>query len=513
MEHYFPKDQIEYELWNDAKDWMGNPRLFVKPIVRHDFDDSGEFDGNAYNKGGWVLYMLRYQIGEQAFFAGLKHYLEVNRGKNVVTADLTRAIEEATHINVDQFFSQWVYGAGAPRFDLAYTYDDAKHKLLLKVRQTQKLEGRVGLFTIPLKVEITTASEKKEYPITVSKAEEEFWFPADSAPTMVLFDKGGHYLKSADFHKEKKEWLYQLKNASETADRLDAVDALGKLKDDGDAIAALGDALKNDKAWGVRATAADNLGSTKNPGAEKLLLAALDTTKEPWVRNRIVSALGNFKDDKDVLAKVSAVAKEDNSYRAQASALLALGKLKAPGALDTLDAAVKADSPDSYVRNAALRAMGELGDDKAVPALREWAAPGKRIDSRQAAIASLARLDKSNKEITQTIASYLPEPHAPIRFTTIFALGARGDASAIPALENLLKREDLSIEMEPTIKEQIARLKKEPGSGQSGAQGQAGEKTEGDSAAVAKRLDRLEKLIQEMTERLKAIEEKLPPKK
>ena len=513
VEHYFPKDQIEYELWNDARDWMENPRLFVKPIVRHDFDDSGEFDGNAYNKGGWVLYMLRYQIGEQAFFAGLKHYLEVNRGKNVVTADLTRAIEEATHINVDQFFSQWVYGAGAPRFDLAYTYDDAKHKLLLKVRQTQKLEGRVGLFTIPLKVEITTASEKKEYPITVSKAEEEFWLPADSAPTMVLFDKGGHYLKSADFHKEKKEWLYQVKNASETADRLDAVDALGKLKDDGDAIAALGDALKNDKAWGVRATSADNLGSTKNPSAAKLLLAALDTTKEPWVRNRIVSALGNFKDDKDVLAKVSAVAKEDNSYRAQASALLALGKLKAPGALDTLDAAVKADSPDSYVRNAALRAMGELGDDKAVPALREWAAPGKRIDTRQAAITSLARLDKSNKEITQTIASYLPEPHAPIRFTTIFALGARGDASAIPALENLLKREDLSIEMEPTIKEQIARLKKEPGSGQGGAQGQAGEKTEGDSAAVAKRLDRLEKLIQEMTERLKAIEEKLPPKK
>jgi len=43
----------------------------------------------------------------------LKHYLEVNRGKNVVTADLTKAIEEATHTNVDQFFSQWIYGSGA----------------------------------------------------------------------------------------------------------------------------------------------------------------------------------------------------------------------------------------------------------------------------------------------------------------------------------------------------------------------------------------------------------------
>jgi aminopeptidase N len=513
VEHYFPKDQIEYEMWNDARDWMENPGLYVKPIVRHDFDDSSEFDGNAYNKGGWVLYMLRHQIGEEAFFAGLKHYLEVNRGKNVVTADLTRAIEEATHVNVDQFFSQWVYGAGAPRFDLAYTYDDAKHKIMLKVKQTQKLEGRVGLFTIPLKVEITAASAVKEYPITVSKAEEEFLFPADGAPVMVLFDKGGHYLKSADFHKEKKEWLYQLKNATETADRLDAVDALGKLKDDSEAISALGEALKGDKAWGVRATSADNLGSSKNPAAAKLLLAALETTNEPWVRNRIVSALGNFRDDKDVLAKVNAVAKEDKSYRAQASALQALGKLKAPGTLDELNAAAKADSPDSFLRNAALRSMGELGDDKAVPTLREWAAPGKRIDTRQAAINSLARLDKNNKEITQQIASYLMEPHFPVRMSSVFALGARGDASAIPSLEALLKSNDLSIEMAPMIKGQIARLKKGPGNTPGGEQAQGNEKGESDSAAVAKRLDRLEKLIQEMSERLKAIEEKLPPKK
>src|SRR5258706_7928391 len=123
--------------------------------------------------------MLRREIGEEAFYAGLKHYLEVNRGKNTVTADLTRAIEEATHSNVDQFFSQWVYGAGAPKFDLSYSYDDAKHQITLKIKQTQKMEGRVGLFRISTEVEITTASGAKSYPVTVSKAEEAFWFPAD----------------------------------------------------------------------------------------------------------------------------------------------------------------------------------------------------------------------------------------------------------------------------------------------------------------------------------------------
>ena len=113
--------------------------------------------------------------------------------------------------------------------------------------------------------------------------------------------------------------------------------------------------------------------------------------------------------------------------------------------------------------------------------------------------------------LTNALGREVTEPHAPVRFSAIFALGGRGDASAIPALEALLKSEDLSIEMAPTIKEQIARLKKEPGKGPGGADG--GEKAEGDSAAMAKRLDRLEHMLQEMSDRLKAIEEKLPAKK
>ena len=80
------------------------------------------------------------------------------------------------------------------------------------------------------------------------------------------------------------------------------------------------------------------------------------------------------------------------------------------------------------------------------------------MDSRAAAIASLARLDKQNKEITQQIASYLNEPYFNMRWSVIHALGARGDATAVPALEALLKRDDLSIEMVPEIKDQIERL-------------------------------------------------------
>jgi len=525
-ESHFGKDQADYERWQSAHQWMEEANLYNKPIVRHDFNDSGEFDGNAYTKGGWVLYMLRHQLGEGAFYHGLKHYLEVNRGKNVVTADLAKAMEEATHTNVDQFFSQWLYGAGAPKFDLSYKYDDAKHEVALTVKQTQKVDGRVGLFHIPTEVEITTATGPKLFPITVSQEKDTaiFTFPADSAPLMVLFDKGGHVLKSAEFHKEKKEWLYQLKNATELADRADAITALGKLKGDDEVVAALGNALLNDKAWGIRANAADALGQLSGSAASKQLLEALNTAKEPWVRNRIVSALANFKDDPAIVARLNSIAGDDTSYRARAAAFQALGRLKAPGALATLDAAVAADSPDGFLRNAALRSMGPLGDDKAVPLLVQWSAPGKPIDSRNAALASLARLQKDNKDITIQIALYLSDPHFRIRMASIFALGARGDASAIPALEALLKSDDLSIEMAPMIKRQIASLKA-PGSDKRRQRGEAAGDAEDSEAspsaaandqgegAVAKRLDRLEHLMQEMADQLKKIETRLPPSK
>jgi hypothetical protein len=148
-----------------------------------------------------------------------------------------------------------------------------------------------------------------------------------------------------------------------------------------------------------------------------------------------------------------------------------------------------------------------------VPLLREWSAPGKAIETRIAAIASLGRLEKSNKEITAQIAGYLTEPHYPIRYAAMRALGSRGDPSAIPALQSLLKRDDLSIEMAPTIKQQIAQLQKDDSVKGAGGGEADGEKS-GDASeqGVAQRLDKLEHLLQEMSDRLKSIESYLAKK-
>src|SRR6266700_2108662 len=125
-------------------------KSFFRFPSSRDINDSVEYAGNVYDKGGWVLHMLREQLGDEAFFRALKHYLEANRLQNVVTADLVKAIEESTGTNVDPFFDQWIYGAGAPRFTVKSTYDEAAKKVSLNGKQTQKVEGHVGLFRVPV---------------------------------------------------------------------------------------------------------------------------------------------------------------------------------------------------------------------------------------------------------------------------------------------------------------------------------------------------------------------------
>ena len=308
-ESHYGKDQASYNLWKTERDWFASSGLYDKPIVRRNFDQSEEFDDNAYGKGGWVLYMLRHQLGDDAFWRSIKHYLEVNRGKNVVTPDLIKAIEETTHINVDRFFQQWIYSAGAPKFDLAYTYDAEKHQVALTVKQTQKVESNVGIFAAPVDVEITTASGPKLYTANVTKAAETFTFPSDSAPLMVLFDKGGYLLKSAKFHKEKKEWLYQLKHATEFSDRADAIVALEQnQKRRRSRRRSLHLSQLRSRRGASASISAQALGNIGGPSALKHLLASLDTNKEPAVRYHIVSSIGNFKDNADLPAKLQSIA-------------------------------------------------------------------------------------------------------------------------------------------------------------------------------------------------------------
>jgi aminopeptidase N len=275
---------------------------------------------------------------------------------------------------------------------------------------------------------------------------------------MVLFDKGDKILKTVEFKKAPAELVYQLGKADSVTDRADAAVALGNIKDNSEVIGALRDAAQRDPFWGIRVEALRALGKIGGAGAEESVFAAINDEK-PWVREAAVQQLGNFKEDSSLPSRLAAIASNDKAYRVRAAAFGALADLKAPDAYDTLVAAVNTDSPDNVIRNAGIAGLGRLGDDRAVPLLLEWSAPGRDQRTRQSAMMAVGRLDKKNKEITRTLVAYLREPYFDVSFWGLFAIGERGDADAIGPLQDLLKSDDVTANQKTMIESQIEVLK------------------------------------------------------
>jgi len=81
---------------------------------------------NSYEKGAWVLHMLRSEVGEEIFWKGMRLYYERFRNSNALTDDFRVAMEEVSGINLKQFFHQWLYVPGQP--DLKISLEAGKKK-------------------------------------------------------------------------------------------------------------------------------------------------------------------------------------------------------------------------------------------------------------------------------------------------------------------------------------------------------------------------------------------------
>ena len=79
----------------------------------------------VYQKGAWVLQMLRAQIGDEKFWLGIREYYRRYRDANACTADFRKVMEEAAGLDLAWFFDQWLTRPGSPALEGAWTYDAA----------------------------------------------------------------------------------------------------------------------------------------------------------------------------------------------------------------------------------------------------------------------------------------------------------------------------------------------------------------------------------------------------
>ncbi|MEK6611770.1 MAG: M1 family metallopeptidase [Gemmatimonadota bacterium] len=108
---------------------------------------------NTYQKGGWVLHMLRTQLGDSAFFAGVRRYFAEHKHGNAMTQDLQRSLEMSSGRELGWFFDQWLRRPGWAQLSTAWHWDSATKRVTLEVEQ----ESRFGAYRLPLTIDVEVA--------------------------------------------------------------------------------------------------------------------------------------------------------------------------------------------------------------------------------------------------------------------------------------------------------------------------------------------------------------------
>ena len=104
---------------------------------------------NNYEKGAWVLHMLRRRLGDEAFFRGLRNYYREHREGNAATEDLKKDLEKSSSQNLNAFFARWIFGSGHPRYQVESS--TLRNTLTVSVSQLQA----EAAFPDPVPIEIT----------------------------------------------------------------------------------------------------------------------------------------------------------------------------------------------------------------------------------------------------------------------------------------------------------------------------------------------------------------------
>lgn len=137
---------------------------------------------NSYEKGAWVLHMLRKKVGDSLFWKSIQTYYDTYKLSNASTSDLRKIFEEVTGQDLKLFFNQWLHTAGHPKLAYEALVDDGK--LTLIVSQKQK-----DLFIFPLDIKLTYENGSEEIKtLDITKKAESFTFPLKKGLKDIAID-------------------------------------------------------------------------------------------------------------------------------------------------------------------------------------------------------------------------------------------------------------------------------------------------------------------------------------
>ena len=176
--HWLHEGFASYYAWLAEKEVFGDERFQLlrkksleKVVSAESLDMFPLAHGKAgssrfYDKGAWVLHMLRKEVGEKAWHEALKNFLKNHEFGMVVTSDLQTEMEKASGKDLKWFFTQWVYQPLIPVLTLQLSQDKSKNTVKMVIEQV--LHDKQEPYNISFPLKIITSKRTMDYNLTIT---------------------------------------------------------------------------------------------------------------------------------------------------------------------------------------------------------------------------------------------------------------------------------------------------------------------------------------------------------
>ncbi|MTH14229.1 M1 family metallopeptidase [Flavobacterium sp. LC2016-01] len=213
------EDRSRYE---KLQNYLRSQKNGDSPILARFYYKNADnmFDNISYSKGSIILYAIKNQMGDEAFFKSLNHYLTTYAYKSGEPHQLRLSMEEVTGKDWLPYFNQWYYNAGSPILDVIYKYSNGK--MIITISQSQ--DSAVQTFTLPLKVDFYVNGTKIRKDLLINKREQSFSFDLPSKPEFIDLDPDKILVGQVNVDKKTAaDYLFQYKNAPSYYNRIEAI--------------------------------------------------------------------------------------------------------------------------------------------------------------------------------------------------------------------------------------------------------------------------------------------------
>lgn len=183
MEQKYGRERLVQMVQQQRENVIAYSKENRVPIVNPAIEDYMKLlNTNSYQKGSWVLHMLRKKVGDEVFWKSIRAYYQRFTLSNAYTSDLKEVFEKHSGLNLDDFFKQWVMQAGQPELKISWSYGN--EKIEMHIDQTQAEN-----FSFDLEIDLVYADGSKERKTVRVDQKNQIWKPRLSAkPVEIILD-------------------------------------------------------------------------------------------------------------------------------------------------------------------------------------------------------------------------------------------------------------------------------------------------------------------------------------